>query len=93
MFMSTAEIRSEIDRYLDLVKDERFLKVVHSMLGTYIEEKKKEPIISYDIDGTPRTAEELEAILNKEVEAGRRGEYTTLEELRKESDEWLESIQ
>lgn len=89
MLMSTAEIRSEIDRYLDMVKDESFLKVVHSILGTYI--KEKEAIISYDIDGTPLTATELEAILDKEVEAGRRGEYTTLEELRKESDEWLES--
>lgn len=91
--MSAAEIRSEINRYLDLVKDESFLKVVHSMLGTYIlEQKKEEAIIGYDIDGTPRTADELEAILDKEVEAARRGEYTNLEDLRKESDEWLESI-
>ena len=29
--MSAAEIRSEIDRYLDLVKDESFLKVVQNL--------------------------------------------------------------
>jgi len=41
MLMSTVEIRAEIDQLLDKVQDknETFLKVVHSMLRTYVEEQ------------------------------------------------------
>ena len=58
MLMSAVEIRAEISTYLEKVKDESFLKVVHSMLDTYLKEQE-DPIVSYDIDGTPRRAAEL----------------------------------
>ena len=41
--MSTVEIRTEIDLFLDQV-DESFLKVVHSMLKAYLEEQKEPPL-------------------------------------------------
>ena len=50
--MSTVEIRAEINRYLELVEDESFLKVVHSMLNTYVREQE-DPIVGYEADGTP----------------------------------------
>ncbi|MEM1217179.1 MAG: hypothetical protein AAGJ82_15900, partial [Bacteroidota bacterium] len=58
-FMSAVEIRAEIDNLLDVVqnKDETFLKVVHAMLGTYVQEKE-EAVVGYKIDGTPIGSEE-----------------------------------
>lgn len=82
--MSAAEIRSEIDSYLDLVKDENFLRVVHSMLGTYVEQQEG-IILGYRVDtGEPvhagQAEEEFDQIL-KEVE---KGDYITIEDLIKE---------
>jgi len=84
--MSVAEIREDLVKRINII-DERFLKAVHLMVSSYQEEE--DPIIGYDIDGSPRTASELTNILDEQVEAGLRGEYTTLENLRKESDQWL----
>ncbi|MEM6261364.1 MAG: hypothetical protein AAGI38_02570 [Bacteroidota bacterium] len=84
--MSVIEVRKQIDQYLDQV-DENFLMVVHAMLETHVEQEQA--IVSYDIDGTPRTAEELSKILNERVKAAERGEYITLEELREKSNAWL----
>ena len=85
--MSAVEIRNEIQSYLDKVQDESFLKVIHSMLGTYVQEQE-DPIISYDIDGTPRTASELTSILDAEVAAARKGEFITIEDFQKQSAKW-----
>ena len=60
MLMSAAEIRAEIDRCLGLVEDERFLRVVHSMLDTYIREQETEPVVGYETDGSGISAEELD---------------------------------
>lgn len=87
LLMSTAEIRTEIHDYLDRVEDESFLKVVHSMLGTYMKEQA-DPIIGYEIDGTPVRASEARKQLLAEVEAAKRGEYTTLEDFKKEVENW-----
>lgn len=99
--MSTTDMRSEVATWLNDL-DDNFLAAVHAMVGTYVakqkvetkaEEVEDDPIVSYDVvTGTPRTASELTAILDKEVEAARRGEYITLEDLRKQSDQWLASI-
>ncbi|MCB9350300.1 MAG: hypothetical protein H6573_22715 [Lewinellaceae bacterium] len=61
--MNAVQIRAEIQSYLEKVQDESFLKVVHSMLGTYVEEQEKE-IIGYRTDthepvyrkGSPRSS-------------------------------------
>lgn len=85
--MSAVEIKAEINRYLELVEDERFLKVVHSMLDTYL--KEGDPIIGYEVDGTPITASTFLKQADESMAEVERGEYTTLEELEKESEEWL----
>lgn len=87
LLMSTIEIRAELHKLIDQV-DERFLKAVYLMVSSY---QGKDAIIAYDIDGTPRTASELAAILDKEVEAARRGDYITIEEFQKRSAEWGKS--
>lgn len=89
MFMSTVEIRSEIDSYLDQL-DDKFLKAVLAMLKTYSEEQEAEdPIVGYTIDGRPKRASVMREQLRKEVEGAEQGEYITLDELRKKSEQWL----
>ena len=87
MLMSTVEIRSEIDLFLDQV-DESFLKVVHSMLNTYVRENVEDPIIGYDVDGKPLHASVARKLFEKELEGVKRGEYITIEDLEKESETW-----
>jgi hypothetical protein len=84
--MSAIELREEINRYLNQV-DEGFLKVVHSMLDTYVREKD-DPIIGYEIDGTAVRASEARRQFIADIEAAKRGEYITLEDLEKESETW-----
>lgn len=84
MLMSAAEIRTEINQYLDLVKDESFLKVVHSMLNTYIQEKMEDPIIGYEIDGAPVRAGEARKQFAEDLQ--KREEFMSLEDFEKELD-------
>jgi hypothetical protein len=51
--------------------------------------EEEDPIIGYTVDGKPKRASEMEEQLRKEVEAAKRGEYITLEELNEKSEEWL----
>ena len=85
--MSVAEMRAEVHQMIDEV-DSVFLEAIHAMLGTYKKRQKEDPIVSYDVDGTPRTASELTAILDAEVEMVKKGEYITIEEFQKQSSKW-----
>lgn len=90
LFMSVVELRSEIELFLGQVKDESFLKAIHAMLNTYVSEKVEDPVIGYDVDGTPIHASALGEELDKEVEAAREGNYITAEELENRSKKWME---
>jgi hypothetical protein len=86
--MSTADIRAESHQILEQM-DERFLEVVHAMLLAYARQAELDPIVSYDAGmGTPRTASELTALLDEELEAVRRGESTSIEDFKKASAQW-----
>ena len=85
--MSKVEIRSQIDHYLEQL-DDSFLKVVHSMLATYIKEQN-EHIIGYDIKGKPITAQEARAQYEKDLENVKNGKYSTIEGVREKSKQWL----
>jgi len=88
--MSKAEIRSQIDGYLEEL-DESFLKVVHSMLSTYIKEQK-EHIIGYDVNGKPVTANAAKAQYEKDLQNVKKGRYVTLEDVREKSKQWLKLV-
>jgi len=85
--MSTTEIRSQIDKYLEQL-DDSFLKAVHSMLATYVKEQK-EHIIGYDINGKPITAEEAKAQYDKDLSEVKNGSYSTLKDIKEKSKQWL----
>ena len=84
--MSTVDLRADLHQLIDQL-DDRFLRAVHSMVSVY-QESEEDPILSYDLDGTPRKASELTAILDAEVEAARKGDYITIEDFKKESATW-----
>lgn len=78
--MSTVEIRTEIDVFLDQV-DESLLKVVHSMLNAYVEEQKG-PVIGYEADGAPVRASEARQQFAEGLR--KRDEFMSLEDFEKE---------
>ncbi|PSR12859.1 MAG: hypothetical protein DA408_12230 [Bacteroidetes bacterium] len=85
--MSAVEIRTEIQSYLEQVQDESFLKVVHSMLGTYVKEHE-DPIIGYDVDGVPLYASVAKKLFKEQLEGVERGEFITIEDLEKDMETW-----
>jgi hypothetical protein len=85
--MSAVEMREEVHQLIDQL-DDRLLEAVHAMLGIYVQ-KEVDPVVGYEADGTPITASTLEQQADEAVTQIERGEYTTLEELEKESEQWL----
>ncbi len=85
--MSAVEIKAQINKYLDEV-DDSFLKVVYSMLDTYVK-GKDDPIIGYDIKGNPLHASVAKKRYEKDLKAVEKGEFTTTTELREISKKWL----
>jgi hypothetical protein len=84
--MSAAQLKTEIHEYLDAVKDETFLKVVHSMLNTYVQENQI--IVGYRPNNQSITQDELiEELLASEA-AIERGEFLTIDQLIEESEKW-----
>ena len=86
--MSVSEQRSRAPELLDQLNDE-FFSAVYSMLETYVSQQQLN-IVGYEIDGTPITAKMFLEQADEAMAAVDRGEYITLEELEKESEEWLE---
>ena len=88
MLMSAVEIRTEINSYLKTIEDERFLKAVHAMLDTYVKAQKN-AIEGYDLEGNPKTANELMDKYEAGIAAVEAGDFITVEGLREKSKEWL----
>ncbi|MEM7574206.1 MAG: hypothetical protein AAF433_14975 [Bacteroidota bacterium] len=86
--MSAIEMRSDILKWVDQV-DETFLSAVHAMMGTYVEKQEEDPILGYEADGTAVTASVFLEQAEEDLAAVDRGEFITIEELEKESEEWL----
>lgn len=85
---NAAEMRSDLHRYVDQL-DDKFVAIVHSMVGTYIEQQEDDPIIGYSVDGVPMYASVAKREFKARLDAVDRGEFITLEELKKESETWL----
>ncbi|MEM6318614.1 MAG: hypothetical protein AAF960_13165 [Bacteroidota bacterium] len=88
--MNVTEIKARVHRHIDEV-DEAFLNVIYAMLETYQKQQQINPVIGFDIDGNPKTANTMRKELKLEVEAAKDGVYTTIEDLKIESEEWLKS--
>lgn len=88
--MSNAQKISFITNRLKKV-DSNFLEIVHAMFQKEAELNGDE-IIGYDVEGNPKTARMIEEKAIKQVEEVKKGNYTTYEDYKKESESWLDPI-
>ena len=88
--MNPTQIRSEVHQMIDRL-DEHLLAAVHSMLATYEKKQEEDTIVGYDIKGAPLWASQLRAELLREIELVEQGNFMGIEELEKESEQWLKS--
>ena len=88
--MSTVEMKAEIHYLLEQVED-NFVEAIHTLLKTHTARPQEDTLsIPYDTEAKPEFAsvEEMTAEYRRRVEAMERGEYVTLEEVKKESLTW-----
>lgn len=81
--MGALELRNNLLEYINQA-DERLLKVVKAVMESYWEEE----IVAHTIDGKALTRKAYKEELNEAVAEIKRGEYTTHEDLEKESENW-----
>lgn len=93
--MSLAQIREELHQRIDLA-DERLLRMVYVMTEAYLEDEEEDDpelaaaIAKHDELGPWKqmTEEELMEDLKESIAEIRRGEYISIEDLKKEMEEW-----
>ena len=93
--MSLVQVRQEIVDKLEEL-DEKTLHAVHTLLYGITSppaELSSDEVFGYEIDGTPITKGEIMQDAVQQIEEVRQGKYTTLEEWKKETEAWLNSIE
>lgn len=84
--MSTVDLRTEVHHLVDQL-DDHFLMVVYAMLDTYVQPEEG-GILGYQTDGTPITAEFAKTEYRRRIEAMNNGQSTSIDELKKEVEQW-----
>ena len=84
--MSTAEKRETLrQRIAEL--DDKFLNAIYAMVEAYVADENR--IVGYEPNGDPITLSALKARIKISEEQYEKGQYITVEELDKRSQEWL----
>ncbi|GEC71037.1 hypothetical protein FFL01_05760 [Flavobacterium flevense] len=81
--MGALELRDNLLQYINQA-DERLLKVVKAVMESYWEDE----IIAHTIDGKPLTKKAYKEELDEAVAEIKKGDFTTQEDLEKESENW-----
>jgi hypothetical protein len=81
--MGALELRDSVLKYINDA-DDRMLKVVKAFIENYQEEET----VAFEIDKSPISREAYKASLVEAEAEIKRGEYTTQEDLEKESQNW-----
>ena len=81
--MGALELRDSLLQYINQA-DERLLKVVKAVMESYWEEE----VVAYSVDGKPLTKIAYKEELKEAITEIKRGEFTTQEDLEKESENW-----
>jgi hypothetical protein len=81
--MGALELRDSVLEYINIA-DERLLKVVKAVIESY----QENDIIGYTVDGNPLTRNTYKEELQEAKAEIKRGEYSTQEDLEKESKNW-----
>jgi len=92
--MSTVEMKLEIPILLDMVEDD-VVDAVFTLLKIHSAKWGETPLIPCDMEGNPlfNSTEEMLAEYDRRVDEIRKGNYVTLEELKKESLTWRKKHQ
>ena len=80
--MGTAEIRKEVQSYIDKA-DDRFLKMVRALAKSYEDEEE-----DYTLPGPPMDVETYRKRILRASDRARDGHYTASEDLEKEMEQW-----
>ncbi|MEX2370889.1 MAG: hypothetical protein WD578_07775 [Bacteroidales bacterium] len=80
--MGTAEIKKEVQSYIDKA-DDRFLKMVHALAKSYEDEEE-----DYSLPGPPMNVETYRKMILRASDKAKAGHYTTSEDLEKEMELW-----
>ena len=80
--MSTAELRKEVQSYIEKA-DDKFLKMVHALARSYEDEEE-----DYTLPGPPMDAETYRKRILRASDRTKAGYYTTSEDLEKEIEQW-----
>jgi hypothetical protein len=81
--MGALELRDSVLESLNTA-DERLLKVVKAVIESY----QENDVVAYTIAGNPLTRIGYKEELQEAIAEIKRGEYTTQEDLEKESNDW-----
>lgn len=81
--MGALELRDSVLKYINTA-DERLLKVVKAVIESY----QENDIVAYTIDGKPLTRVAYKEELQEAKTEIKKGEYTSQEDLEKESSDW-----
>lgn len=81
--MGALELRDSVLEYINTA-DERLLKVVKAVIESY----QENDIVAYTIDGKPLTRITYKEELQEAIAEIKKGEYTSQEDLEKESNNW-----
>ena len=83
IIMGALELRDSVLEYINTA-DERLLKVVKAVIESY----QESDIVGYTIDGKPLTKTSYKEELQEAKAEIKRGEYSSQEDLEKESNNW-----
>lgn len=83
MIMGALELRESVLEYINTA-DERLLKVVKAVIESYQEEE----IVAFSVEGKPITRSEYKTQLADAKLEIEKGQYTSQEDLEKESENW-----
>lgn len=80
--MDTSELRLELHRIIDQVKDNNILRAIHMLLSSQLN------IFAHTVDGKPLTKEELDNMLELSEEDIKAGRLTNQKDLKEEIKSW-----
>jgi mevalonate pyrophosphate decarboxylase len=81
--MGALELRESVLEYINTA-DERLLKVVKAVIESY----QENDIVAYTIEGKPLSRVAYKEELQEAIAEIKKGEYTSQEDLEKESNNW-----
>ena len=80
--MDTPELKLELHRIIDQVKDNRILQAMHTMLSSQVS------IFAHTAGGKPITKEEFDMMLESSEEDIKAGRLTNQKDLKEEIKTW-----